>query len=70
MTFPSCGSGAAEYEGSVAAASGLSCPEACGILVPQPGTEPRCPELKGRLLTTGLPRKSSVFFTCENGVTL
>ena len=32
----------------VVAMPALSCPEACGILVPQPGMEPECPELKGR----------------------
>ena len=31
----------------------LSCPIACGILVPWPGTEPECPALEGVFLTTG-----------------
>ena len=40
--------------------SGLSCFEACGILVPQPGIEPVSPALPGRFLTTGPPGKSPV----------
>ena len=36
----------------------LSCPEACEILVPQPGIEPLSPALEGRFLTTGPPGKS------------
>ena len=37
---------------------GLSCPAACGILVPRPGIEPMSPALEGRFLTTGPPGKS------------
>ena len=33
--------------------SGLSCPVACGILVPRPGMEPMSPVLDGGFLTTG-----------------
>ena len=36
----------------------LSCPAACGILVPRPGIELSSPALEGRLSTTGLPGKS------------
>ena len=43
---------------SVVAVRGLSCPMACGILVPQPGIEPMSPALEGRVLTTGPPGKS------------
>ena len=32
--------------------------EACGILAPQPGTEPTTPALEGKVLTTGPPGKS------------
>ena len=39
------------------AASRLSCPEACGILVPRPGMEPTSPALEGGFLTTGPPEK-------------
>ena len=39
-------------------ARGLSCPVACGILVPQPGIEPTSPAVEGRFLTTGPPGKS------------
>ena len=53
----SCRAGALEYTGSVVAACGLSCPTACGILVPQPGVEPKSPVLPGRFLTTRLPEK-------------
>ena len=38
-------------------ALGLSCPVACGILVPQPRIEHVSPALKGEFLTTGPPRK-------------
>ena len=43
----------------------LSCPVACGILVPQPGIEPKSPALQGRFLTTGLITRevpTSLFF--------
>ena len=40
---------------SLVVAPGLSRPEACGILVPQPGITPASPALAGGLLTTGLP---------------
>ena len=36
----------------------LSCPAACGILVPWPGIEPTSPALQSRFLTTGPPGKS------------
>ena len=42
---------------SVTVACKLSCPVACGILVPGPGIEPVSPALAGRLLTTGQPGK-------------
>ena len=45
------------HEGSVVAACGLSCSEACGMLVPCPGIEPVSPELKGRFLTMRPPGK-------------
>ena len=35
-------------------------PEACGILVPQPGTEPAFPASEGKVRATGLPGKSLV----------
>ena len=37
---------------------GLSCPSACGILIPQPGIEPVSPALEGGFLTTGPSGKS------------
>ena len=37
---------------------GLSCPKACGILIPGPGIEPVSPALVGGFLTTGPPGKS------------
>ena len=40
---------------SLAAALGLSCPGACGILVPHSGIEPTSTALEGRFLTTGPP---------------
>ena len=39
-------------------ARGLSCPTACGILVPRPGIEPMSPALEGGSSTTGPPGKS------------
>ena len=39
-------------------ACGLSCPAACGILVPRPGMEPASPALEGGFFTTGPPGKS------------
>ena len=39
------------------AVPGLRCPEACGILVPQPGIEPVSPALEGQFLTPGSPGK-------------
>ena len=44
--------------GSVAAAQGLSCSEAGGILVFQPEIETASPAMQGRLPTTGMPEKS------------
>ena len=38
--FSSCGTRAPEHTGSVVAVRQLSCPAACGILVPRPGIEP------------------------------
>jgi len=38
-------------------ASGLSCPTACGTLVPRPGIELTSPALQGRFLTTRPPGK-------------
>ena len=38
-------------------ACGLSCPSACGILVPRPGIEPMSPALEGGFLTTAPPGK-------------
>ena len=37
--------------GSVVEAHGLSCPTACGVLVPRPGIEPTSPALEGRFLS-------------------
>ena len=44
--------------GSVGVAYRLSCPLACGILVPRQGIEPMSPVLAGRFFTTGTPGKS------------
>ena len=38
--------------GSVVVAHRLSCLEACGLLVPGPGIEPKSPALAGDFLTT------------------
>ena len=47
-----------QHTGSVVAELRLTCPEASGILVPQPGMEPVYPALEGGFLTTGPPGKS------------
>ena len=47
----------------------LCCPLACGILVPQPGSEPETPALTGTFFTTGPPGKSqcgSCIFNLKN----
>ena len=62
----SCGAQALEHGGSVAAARRLSCPGACGILVPRPGIEPAFPALEGGFLTTGPPGKSLLFVFLKN----
>ena len=46
------------HVGSLVEARGLSCPSACGILVPQPGIEPASPALEGGFFTPGLPGES------------
>ena len=45
-------------QASVVGPCGLSCSEACGILVHQPGIEPAAPALQGGFFTTGPPGKS------------
>ena len=53
-------------------ALGLSCPMACGILVPWSGIKPASLALQGRFLTTGPPGKSldSQHFLCIGSGTL
>ena len=46
------------HTGSLIEACELSCPEACGILVPRPGVEPESPALEGGFFTPGPPGKS------------
>ena len=41
---------------------GLSCPMACGLLVPRPEMEYMSPALQGRFSTIGPPGKSLVLF--------
>ena len=51
--------------GSVVVAHKLSCLVVCGILVPQPGTEPAPSVLEGGFLITELPPKSpALAFLC------
>ena len=42
----------------------LSCPEACGILVPRSGIQPMSPVLTGGFLTTGLQSKPQSNIYC------
>ena len=58
----SCGTQAPEQVGSLVATPGLSCPMACGILVPRPGTEPTFPALEGGFLTTRPPGKFRMYY--------
>ena len=58
----SCGVQAPGRVGSVVVVHGLSCPVACGILVPRPGIEPTSLALEGGFLTTGPPGKSLFLF--------
>ena len=53
----SCGAQTPEHMGSVVAAQRLSCPPACGTLVPQPGIEQASPALQDGFSTTGIPGK-------------
>ena len=46
--------------GSVVLVQGLSCPAACGILVPRSGMEPVSLALAGGFLTIGSPGKSCI----------
>ena len=48
------------HVGAVVVARKLSCPAACGILIPQPEIEPAPTALQGGFLTTGPPGKSQV----------
>ena len=43
---------------SVVVTHGLSCPTACGMLVPQSGIEPVSSALESGFLTSGAPEKS------------
>ena len=54
---PRCGAWAPERVGSLVVARRLSCPTACGILVPWPGIEPASTALQDGFLTTGPPGK-------------
>ena len=54
----------AALTGSVGVACGLGCSMACGILVPQPGIEPKSPALQGGFLTTEPPDKVSRMGFC------
>ena len=47
-----CGLQAPEHSGPVVAAHGLSCSEACGILVPLPGIKPTSPGFQDSFLTS------------------
>ena len=51
-----------ESYGSQVVALGLSCPMACGILVPLPGIESMSLALEGGFITTGPPGKSLLPF--------
>ena len=50
-------------------ARGLSCPTACGILVPRPGIEPASPALEGGFFTTGPPGNSRTLLFKKKNLT-
>ena len=50
------------HANSVVVARRLSCPAACGILVPRPGIEPVSPALEGSFFTTGPPAEPRLCF--------
>ena len=66
-SFSSCSSQAALELSSVVVVYRLSCPLACGILVPWPGIEPVSPAMAGRFLSTGPPGKSPGLITFKEG---
>ena len=52
------------YIASLVATLRLSCPTACGILIPQPGIKPGIsPALESRFLTTGPTSEVSLLYT-------
>ena len=59
--FSCCRAWAPGMQALVAVVHRLSCSESCGILVPQPRTEPMFPALAGWFLTTGPPGKCQIF---------
>ena len=68
LRLPVCGTWAPECLGPVVAVCRLSCPVACGILVPQPGIEPMSLASEDRFSTTGPPGMSlSSLFDREEG---
>ena len=56
-----------QHMGLVAAAQGLSCPKACGILVSGLGIKPTSPALEDEFLSTGPLGKSPRFFHFYTG---
>ena len=55
-----------KHASSIVVVRSLSCPVACGILVPRPGIEPASLPLEGRFFTTGPTGKSPLllFLVC------
>ena len=56
--FSCCEAQVLGHTGAILVVHGLSCPAACGILLPAPGIEPMSPALSGGFLTTRPPGKS------------
>ena len=64
-TWNLCGSPQApQCVGFVAVVHKVNRPTACGILVPQPGTELVSPKSEGEFLTSGSPRSTHDFLYC------
>ena len=56
------------HVGSPDVVSGLSCPLACGILVPQPGVEPQVPCIGRQVLNPWTTREVPVFLFFDKDI--
>ena len=68
QAFSRCGAQALEHTCLVAKAHKLSCPAACGILVPQLGIKLKSPVLEGRFLTMDHKGSCLIYLFCVSVV--